>query len=347
MSRLKMRGFNKKAAAGIGLGAAALIGGTFAYYNQSTSLDNPLSTGDYTTQMVEEYTPPTDDLKPGTKWDKTVGAENTGDYPVLVRVKMDEKWSRKGQTEPYKTLDSEKDKEKFNSGTYENNAFTANQPDTPGEDVGGDEDGLLGPENDPDHTVVYKDLKLAGKDSDSKWIDGGDGYWYWNGVLEEKAEPGEEENESKTTNLLEHIIIATNIDLGRYETTEYYAIAAQKPDADSENGWTKTELPKTDLNGDGLIDIRDLLKKLEGEGTTVEAGENLYRKSESKLADGKLGYADSNYTLTITTEFVQATKDAVTEAWGDADGSKLEKLDNIEVDKGDGVNLVNKNNKNK
>lgn len=44
-----MKKLNKKAAAGIGLGALALVGGTFAYYSQTASLDNPLSTGKYTT----------------------------------------------------------------------------------------------------------------------------------------------------------------------------------------------------------------------------------------------------------------------------------------------------------
>ena len=48
-----MKKLNKKAAAGIGLGALALVGGTFAYYSQTASLDNPLSTGRYTTQLVE------------------------------------------------------------------------------------------------------------------------------------------------------------------------------------------------------------------------------------------------------------------------------------------------------
>ena len=91
-----MKKLNKKAAAGIGLGALALVGGTFAYYSQTASLDNPLSTGRYTTQLVEDYTPPTEDLKPGAKWDKNVGAENTGDYPVLVRISMKESWSYKG-----------------------------------------------------------------------------------------------------------------------------------------------------------------------------------------------------------------------------------------------------------
>ena len=118
-----MKKLNKKAAAGIGLGALALVGGTFAYYSQTASLDNPLSTGRYTTQLVEDYTPPTEDLKPGAKWDKNVGAENTGDYPVLVRISMKESWSYKGAADSYKTILSASDL--FNNGTYAGGIFDA------------------------------------------------------------------------------------------------------------------------------------------------------------------------------------------------------------------------------
>ena len=158
-----MKKLNKKAAAGIGLGALALVGGTFAYYSQTASLDNPLSTGRYTTQLVEDYTPPTEDLKPGAKWDKNVGAENTGDYPVLVRISMKESWSYKGAADSYKTILSASDL--FNNGTYAGGIFDAAQDN--------DTDGLT-PESDG--TVVHKNIL-----TDAGWIDGGDGYWYWNG----------------------------------------------------------------------------------------------------------------------------------------------------------------------
>ena len=164
-----MKKLNKKAAAGIGLGALALVGGTFAYYSQTASLDNTLSTGRYTTQLVEDYTPPTEDLKPGAKWDQNVGAENTGDYPVLVRISMKESWSYKGAADSYKTISSASDL--FNNGTYAGGIFDAAQDN--------DTDGLT-PESDG--PVVHKNIL-----TDAGWIDGGDGYRYWNGVLEKKG----------------------------------------------------------------------------------------------------------------------------------------------------------------
>ena len=94
--------------------------------------------------------------------------------------------------------------------------------------------------------------------------------------------------------------------------------------------WTQVD----DENNDGLKDIRDLAAV-----TTIPEGESLFRKSESNLDSDKKGYGDSNYTLTVTSEFVQATKDAVTDSWA---GFNLDQLTNVQVNAEDGVNLENK-----
>lgn len=306
---------NKKAAAVAGLGALALVGGSFAYYFESGSLDNPLSTGKYNTQLVEDFTPPTEDMKPGVNWDKVVGAQNTGDYPVLVRIKMDEQWVRKGEADAYKELHSIADYDKFNTvektvGAYPSMTVTADQVD--------DNDGATPAD---DKTVVYKNILKNGD-----WVDGGDGYWYWNGVLEKKGS-----GKDKTTALMDGLVMATNIDLGDYNTSEYYVIVdgdVETPPAD-DAGWIvfdKTKLK--DDNKDGLVDVRDI---------AIPEGKKLFRKSESELNTDAPGYADSNYTLTITSEFVQATKDAVAEHWG---ADALSKMTKVAVDE-DGVNLKN------
>ena len=309
---------NKKVAAVAGLGALALVGGSFAYYFESGSLDNPLSTGKYNTQLVEDFTPPTEDMKPGVNWDKVVGAQNTGDYPVLVRIKMDEQWVRKGTTGAYKELHSilEKDNsivkdDRFNTveatvGTYPSMAVTADQVD--------DNDGLTPVD---DKTVVFKNILTNGD-----WVDGGDGYWYWNGVLEKKGS-----DKDKTTALMDGLVMATNIDLGDYNTSEYYVILNDGQTPDDNTTWTDAATI-TDANGDGVVDVRDI---------AIPEGKKLFRKSESELNTDAPGYADSNYTLTITSEFVQATKDAVEEHWG---ADALSKMPKVAVDK-DGVNLKN------
>lgn len=307
---------NKKMAAVAGLGALALVGGSFAYYFESGSLDNPLSTGKYNTQLVEDFTPPTEDMKPGVNWDKVVSAQNTGDYPVLVRIKMDEKWVRKGETDPYKELHSIEDYDKFNTvyekdGTYPSMTVTADQVD--------DNDGDT-PEEDK--TVVYKNIL-----TNDGWVDGGDGWWYWNGVLEKKGS-----GKDTTTELMKGLVMATNIDLGEYNTSEYYVILDKDETPDDNTAWTDAASIE-DTNEDGVKDVRDI---------TIPEGKKLFRKSESELNTEAQGYADSNYTLTITSEFVQATKDAVEENWGTGALSKMDKVEVDDDDDGDGVNLKNK-----
>lgn len=299
-----MKKLNKKLIAGIGLGALAVVGGTFAYYQSSASLDNPLSTGKYQNQLVEDFTPPTEDLKPGQKWEKKVGAENTGDYPVLVRIKMDEYWTRKDPnktitdvaSDNYKhilsvagTKDAPQKNNLIDTGTFAEDKFTAVQIS--------DVDGLT-PEGDG--TVVYKNLL-----EDSGWVDGNDGYWYWNGVLEKGG---------KTNWLMDNLYLATNIDLGEYEDHEYYKVAAADTDPRNITEWDT--LPQgSDVNDDGVVDIRDYVY---GDKPMISVGsdQKLFRKSESNIVKGKEGYADSIYTLRITSEFVQATKDAVDQEWG-------------------------------
>lgn len=310
-----MKKLNKKVLAGAGLGALALVGGTFAYYNATLSLDNPLNTGKYNTQLVEEFTPPTEELKPGQKWDKVVGAENTGDYPVLVRVKMEEKWSRGGSN--YKELVSSDSK--FNNGTYDSSkgVFDANQVN--------DGDGLT-PEGDG--TVVHKNILTT-----NGWIAGSDGYWYWNGVLEKK---GAANGKDKTSAILDGLVLAEDIDLGVYNTSEYYQITLKG--AQPTGAWTPIGTI-TDINGDGKSDVLDLVATKNSNGETVtpiitvDDTQTLHRKSESKIDENLPGYADSNYTLTVTAEFVQATTDAV---WS---GFDLSTLSNVETD---GVHIVNK-----
>lgn len=307
---------NKKMAAVAGLGALALVGGSFAYYFESGSLDNPLSTGKYNTQLVEDFTPPTEDMKPGVNWDKVVGAQNTGDYPVLVRIKMDEKWVRKGEDAAYKELHSIDDYDKFNTverkdGAYPTMTVTADQVD--------DNDGVTPAE---DRTVIFKNIL-----TDGDWVDGGDGYWYWNGVLEKKGS-----GYDKTTALMDGLVMATNIDLGDYNTSEQYVILDDTyetlPETLPEGAEWTDAATITDTNGDGVADVRDI---------DIPEGKKLFRKSESELNTDAPGYADSNYTLTVTSEFVQATKDAVAEHWG---ADALGKMNKVAVDE-DGVNLKN------
>jgi|GEM_PF-2218102 len=73
--------------------AVAMIGGTFAYFSQTSSASNFLSANNYNSTLTEAFTPPTDgNFTPGVEYAKVVGVENTGDVGMLVRIKYEESW---------------------------------------------------------------------------------------------------------------------------------------------------------------------------------------------------------------------------------------------------------------
>lgn len=307
-----MKKMSKKATALAGLGVLAVVGGTFAYYNQTVSLENPLTTGHYDNELIEDYTPPTDDLKPGATINKVVGAKNTGDYPVMVRIKMDEVWRRKGDNEDIISHNSTEGVgfAAIEIGTKDvgyGNEFDADQAV--------DDDGLV----NGDKSVVRKNL-AAGFAEDWTY-NANDGYWYYNKILT----PGQ-----TTGNLLESITLASDIDLGHYIQKDWYArgsssmTQANVKDEDwIEYTVTRDEISREvtdiiideksvgDKNGDGIIDAIDMAMYL-----NITSGEKLFRKNESVLDNKKKGYADANYTLTVTSQFVQATPDALETEFG-------------------------------
>ncbi len=187
---------NKKAAALGGLAAVAVVGGTWAYFNQTAAITNPFSTGSYGGSIVESFNPSEgDNWQPGATVDKEVVAENTGNSPLLVRVKMAEKWSRENNT--LIEIASEK------------------QPDFTEVKQAHDKDGLV----ESDQTVVHKNL--AANDA---WTQADDGYWYYKGQLA----PG-----ATTDSLLESVTLDKKTDMGLYTTTYKYCTT---PDKDSTPG---------------------------------------------------------------------------------------------------------------
>lgn len=309
-----MKKMSKKATALAGLGVLAVVGGTFAYYNEKVSLENPLTTGKYENELIEDYTPPTEELKPGATLDKKVGAKNTGDYPVMVRIKMDEVWRRKDANGPTQDIISHDSTEGDEFAAIEigtkygyGNEFDANQAV--------DDDGLVG----GDESVVRKNLA---KGFAEDWTyNANDGYWYYNKILT----PGQ-----TTGNLLESITLASDIDLGHYIQKDWYARGGSSmTQADvRDEDWieytvtrdeisgevtniTIGETPVGDRNGDGITDAIDMALAL-----NITSEQKLFRKNESLLDEDAKGYAKANYTLTVTSQFVQATPDALETEFG-------------------------------
>lgn len=205
---------NKKAAALGGLAAVAVVGGTWAYFNQTAAITNPFSTGSYGGSIVESFNPSEgDNWQPGATVDKEVVAENTGNSPLLVRVKMAETWSRNGMAGTMPNITS-----------ADGDAFlNVSQADP--------KDG----ETATDDTVVHKNLA----DNDA-WEKADDGYWYYRGQLA----PG-----ATTESLLESVTLDKETDMGLYATTYKYCTTPgkdSKPGDDTE--WKVAENGEEDAD---------------------------------------------------------------------------------------------------
>ena len=291
-----------------------LIIGTWAYYSSTAVIDNPMDTGKYSNTTIENFPPDPPQLEPGSKVTKKVGVQNTGDYDLVARIWMVEKWTYRGETTPYiqfsstgKDLNGNTLDTHFNTvargGTDPNFTYTATQAGTDSE-----KDGLTA----GDQTVVYKNLVLAA--TGTGWIDGGDGYWYYNDILK----PGH-----STGWLLDDIVFADNMDMGHYlQKVEYSTV-------DPESTAFKT----AQANYDAALSARDANPTAANQAAfeAAEAALNAqFAWTETKPTDPKTitfnrtltyldtankGYAESDYVLTIITEVCQATREAVEATW--------------------------------
>lgn len=292
---------NKKVGALAGLAALAAVGGTWAFFNQTAAITNPFTTKQYNTSVVEHFNPADgEDWKPGGTVDKTVQAKNTGDYPILVRVSMDEKWYRGKVEDAFKKIKSS-DGDVFFNVVKEDGGYKAFQYKT--------DDGLAPEEffnNKGDDTVVYKNLNTGS--GAGKWFYD-NGYWYWNGVLAAGT---------STEQLMDSVTLASNIDLGKYVSTKsYYVMSADeagKANALDDNNKIKADFDVEKYlaeNNKEWIAAASDDDELQAAKDAAKDGSYFFRKAESGLDENAKGYAGANYDLTITTEFIQATKDAV------------------------------------
>ena len=285
---------NKKLTAIGGLAALAVVGGTWAFFTQDTTIHNKLTTdGMYGLNTTEKFNPGSE-WASGTEVEKKITVRNTGKGAVLVRVKMDENWAYKGaQDKPFGV---------WTSGQME---FTNIQVD---DSADGD------PTNDPS-SVVHKNLdnkfiQTTPLAKQNKWYLADDGYWYFCN----KLEGGE-----ATANLLNSIKLDDNTDMGQMKNTYYYKVVNkgdEEPDFDA-NTWKKMNA-KTEEEAQ-----TELAKIAESE---ENQGKDIYMTLETKTDENAKGYSDAGYTLNITTEAVQATLDAVKTEWKTAPTELMENI---------------------
>jgi len=272
----------KKKTAGIalvGLLVVTIIAGTFAYWNQTSTIENPFDTGKSGSITKEDFIPGDgDDWQPGVEVNKDVFVQNTGDQDLIVRVRLDEKWVRKSTASAtpgveYKTIAA---------------PYTTNQVDA--------NDGLTA----ADASVVGKTLA-----NPTKWISGGDGWYYYSDNLKGGI---------TTEKWLDAVELLNDADMGKMEIHKYVSVTGGTDESlwvwvEYDAAGTGAEMPAY-LDGSGVPCLKD----------AVGAQKVLHNKVETAYAKAGgvdlLGYSQSDYTLTVTTQTVQATKEAIDAMFG-------------------------------
>jgi len=145
--------------------AAAAFGITWAFYSSTQAMANPLTTGHSGAAIVEEFDPAASFL-PGETVVKKVGFANTGEMRLLLRVKVPptEGWYE-GAGQPteswYEGVGQLTESQGFDTGKVIKN-WTRYWPDYEGSEPG-----------------------------DPQWTVGGDGYYYYNKILNPRGEDGD------------------------------------------------------------------------------------------------------------------------------------------------------------
>lgn len=275
----------------------AVVGGTFAYFNQTLTAENIFDTGTYDTELVEKFKPTDgENWEPGTNVNKDVTVKNTGSLPVVVRVKFEEEWVNKDSGEALCRIDTTVNKDKLALGTpsdASNKFENVYQSD--------DGDGKTG--IDVDDSVVFKQMI-----PDGGWVyNPADGYYYYTKKLAgtQKADDGTEIID-ETTKLLDGVTLAENADMGAFREMKFYAVTEERPEDGSED-WIEFE-----KNGDAYVSTKEMSELVKAEGGFIT-----YMKSVTELQSPELGgYSNADYTLTVTAQTVQATDGAVKSCFG-------------------------------
>ena len=199
---------NKKMLGILGIGAAALVGASFAYYTQSDSVDNVFKTAKYDTIVTEDFKPKDgEDWIPGEEVNKDVIVENGGDRSIVVRVKFEDIWEREGLAEPFHVATA-------------SDAFQYEQIDP--------NDGLTSYPDRKDKSVV---IKTFAEESQGRWSEIQEDGWYY---YLKKLEKGD-----STGVFLDKVQLDPNVDFGQMLTQVYYATVASPADAD----WKLADTP--------------------------------------------------------------------------------------------------------
>lgn len=282
-----------------GVLVVSAIGGTFAYFNQTHTKVNEFTTGTYDTVLVEDFHPEDgENWKPGATVNKDVTVKNEGTLPVVVRVKFQETWVRRQDSQKLYDVDTTLQREMLGAGTTPDarNKFENIYQGDPG-------DGNAGTQ--VDDSVVHKIM-----DPDQLWVyNPADGYYYYKLVLPGKTEGG---RAPETAKLLDAVKLDENIDMGAYIERKYYACTeGEEPPANDSSDWI--EFDKDEAGANGYVTTAQMAEIVQGRGQKIT-----FLKAAPELKEEGLGgYRDADYTLRVTAQTVQATDGAVAGLFGD------------------------------
>lgn len=285
-----MKNFKLYAMAGVA--GVAVVGGTFAYYSSTQTFNNQFNTTNYGSVATEKFNPKDgENWEPGEDVQKDVSVKNTGSGDIWVRVKFDEKWTKaKGGAEiiALSLLDNNFNTTAPIAGAVPMAGTNQVDVDTT-DDLDGAKDGLVD-KSKGEGSVVYKDIKNTVENTGIKgWYLGNDGYYYYTFALGKDA---------VTDQLLDHVTLCGDVDMGRQETTTQYIVAADNAFPADDAAWTN--MPEAGLP----------------ENLTVGENQTVYTKKKDGIATGKEGYSGANYALNITVEITQADAAAADEFAG-------------------------------
>ena len=183
----------KHIAALAGIAAVFAVGGSLAYFNQDLEAVNVLKSGDFDTEIVEEFRPEDGkDWKPGTTVNKDFAVKNSGDVPMVVRVSFQETWEKDDGA--YVTIDTTEKEEGHGEADNKFESVWQEEPT----------DGLT----DKDDSVVEKTLNLG-----KEWVYS-DGYYYYTKTLPAGA---------TTEYLLDDVTLSKDADLGKITVVKKYS----------------------------------------------------------------------------------------------------------------------------
>lgn len=223
----------KHIAALAGIAAVFAVGGSLAYFNQDLEAVNVLKSGDFDTEIVEEFRPEDGkDWKPGTTVNKDFAVKNSGDVPMVVRVSFQETWEKDDGA--YVTINTT-EKEEGHGGA--NNKFESVWQENA-------TDGLT----DKDDSVVEKTLNLG-----KEWVYS-DGYYYYTKTLPAGA---------TTEYLLDDVTLSKDADLGKITVVKKYSTNPDK--TVPEEDWIPFP---TDEEGNPISES-ELSRQLKEEGKTL------------------------------------------------------------------------------